>query len=42
MEWEYQPVDKNDAFYTDFPKGKKLPSDNLELGQDGLEDDFII
>ncbi|XP_054428404.1 serglycin [Pteronotus mesoamericanus] len=39
MDHEYQPVDRNDAFYDDF---KSVSSDDQDLGQDGLEDNFII
>ena len=39
MEHEYQPIDTNDAFYDDF---KPVSSDNPDLGQNGLEENFIM
>ncbi|KAF6111609.1 serglycin [Phyllostomus discolor] len=39
VEHEYQPVDKNDAFYYDY---KPVSSNNPDLGQNGLEENFIM
>ncbi|XP_036986535.1 serglycin [Artibeus jamaicensis] len=39
MEHEYQPADKNDAFYYDF---KPVSSGNPDLGQNELEENFIM
>nr|XP_006212957.1 serglycin [Vicugna pacos] len=43
IEQEYQPVEENNDFYHNFRSlERNLPSDNQDLGQDGLEEDFTI